>query len=72
MIFFINIGYNLQSTFPNTTNDDFSKYLDFNEKSAFFKPMTSNEIIDIVNGLKSNTSPGYDGIDVKVVKKLYM
>ena len=37
---------------------------------SFFKPISSNEIIKVVKDLKSNTSPGYDDIDMKVVKKI--
>ena len=36
----------------------------------FFKPITSSEIIDIVGNLKLNSSAGFDGIEIKVIKKI--
>ena len=46
------------------------KYLKKNIKTAFFKPITPKEIIDIVDDFKSNTSSGYDEVDIFVVKKV--
>ena len=51
-------------------NNDFKNYVIQNDQTAFFKPITSKEIIDIVDKLKPNSSTGYDEIDIKVVKPI--
>ena len=68
--YFVNVGYNLNSKFIARNNNHVGKYITKNIKSAFFKPISSNEIVKVVKDLKSNTSPGYDDIDMKVVKKV--
>ena len=46
------------------------KYLKKNIKTAFFKPITTNEIIEIIDASKNNSSNGYDEIDISVVKRV--
>ena len=67
--YFVNVGHNLNSKFIARNNNHVGKYIIKNIKSAFFKPISSDEIVKVVKDLKSNTSPGYDDIDIKVVKK---
>ena len=65
--YFVNVGYNINRTFvPGRKN--IGKYITKNKKSAFFKPISPDEIIDIVKNFKNNTSPGSDGIEVCVLK----
>ena len=45
------------------------RYLDRNPSTCYFKPITCTEIIDIVSNIKSDCSPGYDDISIKVKKK---
>ena len=68
--YFVNVGHNLNSKFIARNNNHVGKYIIKNIKSAFFKPISSDEIVKVVKDLKSNTSPGYDDIDIKVVKKI--
>ena len=67
--YFVNVGYNLNLSF-SSCNNDFKKYIKRNIHTAYFKPISSNEIINVVEKLKSNSSAGYDGIDIKVIKKI--
>ena len=66
---FVNVGYNLNKTFISRKNNHVGKYIVKNIKSVFFTPISPNEIVEVVKGFKSNTSSGYDDIDIKVVKK---
>ena len=38
--------------------------------SIFLQPITSREIIEIVSKMKNDTSPGFDSISIKVVKRI--
>ena len=71
--YFVNIGkslrYNSQRHFPGRGKKHM-KYLKKNIKTAFFKPITPKEIIDIVDDFKSNTSSSYDEVDISVVKQV--
>ena len=67
--YFVNVGYNLNLSF-SSCNNDFKKYIKRNIHTAYFKPISSNEIINVVEKLKSNSSAGYDDIDIKVIKKI--
>ena len=69
--YFINIGptlNNKQDTDPQC-NDPCSN-IDFNERTAFFKPITPKEIIDIVSTFKNDKSSGYDDVNIKLLKKV--
>ena len=67
--YFVNIGYNLTKDLQSSSND-FTKYLKRNECSAYFKPITCKEIIDIVCNMKNDTSAGFDGVTVKIIKRV--
>ena len=68
--YFVNIGETLPSTFQQTDRTDFYDFISYNERTAYFKPITSAEIIDIVKCFKNNTSLGYDDVNIKVVKRV--
>ena len=68
--YFVNVGYNLNTKFISRKNNHVGKYIVKNIKSAFFTPISPNEIVEVVKSFKSNTSSGYDDIDMKVVKKI--
>ena len=68
--YFVNIGPNLAAKI-NATRGDFTQYL--NEpfhKSLFLRPTNQHEILKIVQALKPSASTGYDGISVKLLKKI--
>ena len=68
--YFTNIGPKLAST-VSTNSGHFTQYLSNKaDKSLFFKPTNSNEIIDIVKSLKPSRSCGYDEISVALLKKI--
>ena len=67
--FFVNIGMKLQNSNENVKDHPYRNYLKTtNNSSVFFEPITINEILTIVDNLKSDTSAGIDDIDIKVVK----
>ena len=68
--YFANIGFNLNSNFNQCNNDNISMFPAYNVRTAFFKPISPTEILEIVNYFKNNTSAGFDGVDVKVIKKI--
>lgn len=37
--------------------------------SIFLRPVTESELIGIIGSLKNNSSPGHDGIQVKIIKQ---
>ena len=49
--YFVDIGYNLTKDMQSVRNN-FNKYLTKNECTAYFKPITCKEIIDIVCNMK--------------------
>ena len=68
--YFVNIGYNLNRSFDHLQNMTFTNQIPKNNQTASFKPITCSEIITIVDNFKSNTSAGFDDINVKVVKRV--
>ena len=67
--FFVSIGTKLKNSKINSTAHSYQDYLKSpNKQTIFLKPITSDEIITIVDKMKNNTSSGIDEIDVKVVK----
>ena len=70
--YFVNIGASLRNNVQNTLvgNNNHMQYLENNNVTAFFKPITTKEIIDIVCDLKSKSSTGYDEIDIVIVKRV--
>ena len=50
--YFVNVGHNLNSKFIARNNNHVGKYIIKNIKSAFFKPISSDEIVKVVKDLK--------------------
>ena len=67
--YFSNIGQDINSTFNDSNESDYLKYVEKNKSTIFFKPITCKELIDCVTNLKNNTSAGYDDIDIIIVKR---
>ena len=69
--YFVNIGPNLASEINVDQNQgNFSQFLhEPFDKSLFLRPTNSNEIVKIVQSLKTSKSTGYDGISVNLLKK---
>ena len=67
--FFANVGHDINSTFEDCNDSDFLQYVENVEETAFLKPITSKEIIYIVNTFTNNTSAGYDDIDIRIAKR---
>lgn len=67
--FFSNIGHDINSKFNDSNEMDYLRNVENNESTAFFKPITCKELIDYVNVIKSNTSAGYDDIDIRIIKR---
>lgn len=67
--FFINVGKKMADKIkrPKIITQIKSKY----PSSMFLKPVNKNEIIKHINSLKNNCSPGYDGIQTKIIKQFY-
>ena len=70
VIFFLKLRYIRLNLSFSLCNNDFKNYVIKNDQTALFKPITSKEIIDIVDKLKPNSSTGYDEIDIKVIKRI--
>ena len=68
--YFVNVGYNLNTKFVTRKNNHVGKYIVKNIKTAFFAAIYPEEISKSVKNFKSNTSSGYDDIDIKIVKKV--
>ena len=59
------MGHDINATSEDCNDSDFLQYVENEEETACFKPITSKEIIDIVNTFTNNTSAGYDDIDIR-------
>ena len=69
--FVINIGPSMSSTIPVDSDISYQSFLPPPcEKSLYFKPVTENELINIVSGLKKSKSTSIDNISSIVVKKV--
>ena len=72
--FFIEIGSKLCESLPDrmqNLNTQYSSYLqNVNEASLYMKPISEGEIISVVQKLKNKTSPGYDDINITVIKQI--
>ena len=67
--FFVNIGEKLLEQQESANHESFHLYLKSpNTHTAFFKPITVSEILNIVNDMKNETSAGIDSVNIKVVK----
>ena len=71
-IFFSNIGSNLSASIELDDNTlAFTDYLDDPTEHRFnFSKVTENEIVVIINNLKSKNSSGKDGIPNKLLKSI--
>ena len=71
-IFFLNIGSNLSASIELDDNTlAFTDYLDDPTEHRFnFSKVTENEIVVIINNLKSKNSWGKDGISNKLLKSI--
>jgi hypothetical protein len=66
--FFINIGKSLAQKIP-LANQSALSYLGIpHNKSIFLQPATRNEVIKLINDLKSDSSSGWDEFSPKVIK----
>ena len=68
--FYINVGSNLAKNIPQNQTDPMSYMKNSNTKTIYLEPVTENEVSAIVNSLKIS-SPGWDDISSKVIKKTY-
>ena len=68
--FFINIGSNLAAKIP-PSNMNFDSYLQHACTIFAEKSVTEEELKKAFFSLKPNKTPGYDNINVNVVKKIY-
>ncbi len=65
----MNVARNLYNKIPNQINDPCS-YMKGNYKNSFFfNPTNEEEIQSIISNL-NKSSPGFDGIDVKIIKHI--
>lgn len=69
--YFINIGSNLISKLPNSIPNPTS-FMNAAQMypTIFLAPTTTDEIISIMSNLKSS-SPGYDGINLNILKHIF-
>ncbi len=67
--FFVNIGPKLAEEIPDTPTG-IDNLIERNPMTMFLKPVEEMEIIDIVNECKSKSSPDFNDIDMKIVKKV--
>lgn len=67
--FFTNVGVDMAKTIdtPHNTHN-FTHNVN---ASMFLMPINNNELIEHINSLKNNSSPGIDGISSKIVKKIH-
>ena len=69
--YFINVGPNLSKNLKsNSANDDIFSTIDFNSHTAFFDPITPEEVKNIANKLKNDKSCGFDNVSAKLLKKV--
>lgn len=71
--FFINIGENLASTVGNASNSNisFKSFLKNKPSSSFsFQEVDENQVLKVIDSLKSKTSSGYDLISTKLLKQI--
>jgi hypothetical protein len=67
--YYLNMATDICSKIPQISQDP-CKYMDGNvTNSLFLNPTDENEILGIISNLR-NSSPGHDGISVKIIKKL--
>ena len=67
--YYLNMAKNLQSKIPKQSIDPSSYLKCKNVSSLFLMPTDENEVCKIITTLK-NSSPGHDGIDIKIIKHI--
>lgn len=65
--YFNEVGVKMAAQIKRTANDYKNRY----PTSMFLYPATENEIIQHINSLKNNSSPGIDGITTKMIKLIH-
>ena len=66
--YFINVGPGIANKLPNTERT-FNDYLSNKCQNSFFiEPVTKLEVEAEIKNLNSKKSPGYDGINIKIIK----
>ena len=68
--FFTNVGQNLAKKVPNSSNS-FTSFLNQTHIIMEKNSLSINELKETFFSLKTNKSPGYDDINVNVVKKCF-
>uniref|UniRef100_A0A3P9M519 Reverse transcriptase domain-containing protein n=1 Tax=Oryzias latipes TaxID=8090 RepID=A0A3P9M519_ORYLA len=68
--FFVNVGPELEKQIPDpgTFRKDVQMLIDRNPSSMFLNPVTENEILKTVRGMKGKLSTDVNGIDMALVK----
>jgi hypothetical protein len=66
--FFINIGKSLSDNIPSSNRSAMSYLTSHHNASLFLNPINRNELIKVINDLKTNSSCGPDDVSPKVVK----
>lgn len=64
--FFVNMGMNMNKKMAKSIHTIKTDYTP--SSSMFLMPTTENEIIKQINSLKTNSAPGIDGINSKIIK----
>ena len=70
--FFVNIGRNLANKILIQNKNQMS-YLNMSvTNSLFLNPVTSDELVKLIESLKSSNARGWDGISIKIVTKKHI
>ena len=69
--FFVNVGPTLAGQIPESQVDPLSYMNSRNAHTIFLQPVTFDEVSKIIKELR-NSSPGWDDIHAKIVKKTYL
>ena len=70
--FFINVGCTLDKKIPRSNTNPLEFMVGTYQQSIFLKPVNQNELILIINKMKSNSSPGWDDITSESIKKVHL
>ena len=68
--FFTNVGSNLADKIP-ASSTNFESYFPDITTALSDKPLSEKEFKDVFFTLKTNESPGYDNLNVNVMKRMY-
>ena len=68
---FVNLGPNLAAKIVNNNDTQATDYLGNRiVHSMFVTPVTEEETVNVIKGLKNNSSPGWDGIKTSLLKEV--